>query len=141
MFMNAAVLSIVVIVVYAFSLVHYCDGQVLVDDLELSNDEDAAGLRYARTVAFISLVLCENVRSYTSRSFDKPVWTNLCGNKAMHCAIVLAQLALYVAVLVPFFSDQILELEGTKIGLWGWAVAALGPVATLILCELCKLVT
>jgi len=141
MVMNAAVLSVVVIVVYIFSLIHFCNGQVLVDDLDLSNANDVAGLTYARTVAFISLVLCENVRSYTSRSFDKPIWQNLCGNNAMHCAIILAQLALYTAVLVPFFSDKILELDGTKIGLWGWGVAALGPVATLILCELCKLVT
>jgi len=140
MVMNAAVLSIVVIVVYALALYHFCNGQVLVADLDLSS-EDVSGLMYARTVAFISLVLCENVRSYTSRSFDKPVWTNICGNKAMHCAIMLAQLALYIAVLVPFFSDQILELDGTKIGWWGWGVAAFGPVATLILCELCKLVT
>merc|ERR1711907_403413 len=60
---------------------------------------------------------------------------------SMHCAIILAQIALYTAVLVPFFSDQILELDGTRIGWWGWGVAALGPVATLILCELCKIVT
>jgi magnesium-transporting ATPase (P-type) len=141
MVMNAAVLSVVVIVVYVFSLIHFCDGQILVADLDLENESDASGLMYARTVAFISLVLCENVRSYTSRSFDKPVWKNICGNKAMHLAIILAQIALYIAVLVPFFSDQILELDGTSIGLWGWGVAAIGPVAALILCELCKLVT
>merc|ERR1712072_662742 len=141
MVMNAAVLSIVVIVVYVFALMHFCDGQVLVADLDLANEEDVSGLMYARTVAFISLVLCENVRSYTSRSFDKPIWRNLCGNKSMHCAIILAQIALYTAVLVPFFSDQILKLDGTKIGWWGWGVAAFGPVATLVLCELCKLVT
>jgi len=34
----------------------------------------------ARTVAFISLVWSENVRSYTSRSFDQPAWINLFGN-------------------------------------------------------------
>jgi len=141
MVMNAAVLSVVVIVVYVLALIHFCDGQVLVADLDLENESDVSGLMYARTVAFISLVLCENVRSYTSRSFDRPVWKNICGNKAMHCAIVLAQLALYIAVLVPFFSDQILELDGTSIGWWGWAVAGVGPVATLVLCELCKLVT
>lgn len=141
MVMNGAVLSLVVIAVYIASLTHFCDGQVLISDLDFSNDNDVNGLMYARTVAFISLVLCENVRSYTSRSFDKPFWQGIGDCKAMHCAIVLAQIALYIAVLVPFFSDKILELDGTKIGWWGWGVAACGPVATLILCEICKLLT
>lgn len=34
----------------------------------------------ARTVAFISLVWAENMRSYTSRSFDKPVWRDVLGD-------------------------------------------------------------
>merc|ERR1740138_1200144 len=40
MFMNAAILSVVVIVVYAFSLIHFCDGQVLIDDLDLESETD-----------------------------------------------------------------------------------------------------
>merc|ERR1712003_355930 len=47
MVMNAAVLSVVVIVVYIFSLMHFCNGQILVDDLELSSASNAAGLTYA----------------------------------------------------------------------------------------------
>merc|ERR1719327_692777 len=49
MVMNAAVLSVVVIVVYVFSLIHFCDGQILVEHLNFSN-EDVSGLMYARTV-------------------------------------------------------------------------------------------
>merc|ERR1711976_302482 len=98
-------------------------------------------LAKARTVAFISLVYSENVRAYIARSFDKPFWVNLCGNKQMLKAIVLAQLALYIAVLVPGVSDKILGLRGLDIGLWGWAVSLIGPVATLVLCELAKIIT
>jgi hypothetical protein len=95
----------------------------------------------AQTVAFISLVFSENVRSYTSRSFNEPIWHNLCGNPDMHKAIALAQVALYAAVLTPFFSEEVLGLRGLHIGWWGWGVALLGPIATLILCETCKLIT
>merc|ERR1712110_244277 len=63
------------------------------------------------------------------------------GNKHMLKAIVLAQVALYIAVLVPGVSDKILGLRGMDIGLWGWAVSFIGPVATVILCELAKIIT
>merc|ERR1712050_822101 len=97
-----------------------CDGAITQDDNSTKSDfEDK--LMHARTVAFISLVWSENVRSYTSRSFDKPVWRDVLGNVHMQKAIILAQLCLYVAVLVPFFSDKVLQLSGTQIGLEGWA--------------------
>jgi len=112
----------------------------LQDDIDGLADYELK-LMNAQTVAFISLVFSENVRSYTSRSFDQPIWRNLCGNPDMHKAIVLAQLALYAAVLLPFFSEEILGLRGQHIGWWGWGVALLGPLATLILCELCKVIT
>merc|ERR1711976_842415 len=98
-------------------------------------------LAKARTVAFISLVYSENIRAYIARSFDRPVWVNLCGNKQMLKAIILAQLALYIAVLVPGVSDKILGLRGIDIGSWGWAVSLIGLVATVILCELAKIIT
>ncbi|CAK9035696.1 unnamed protein product [Durusdinium trenchii] len=59
----------------------------------------------------------------------------------MQYAIILAQLALYAAVFIPFFSDKILELVGLDIGEKGWAMAVIGPVGTLILCELSKVIT
>merc|ERR1712232_1026819 len=56
-------------------------------------------------------------------------------------AIILAQVALYVAVLVPVLSDEILKLNGMDIGVWGWAMSLAGPVLTLLLCELAKIIT
>lgn len=41
------------------------------------------------------------------------------GNRHMQKAIVLAQICLYAAVLIPFFSDQILGLSGTSVGVHG----------------------
>merc|ERR1712014_268338 len=47
----------------------------------------------------------------------------------------------YIAVLVPGISDKILGLRGLDIGLWGWGVSLIGPVATVIFCELAKIIT
>merc|ERR1712086_1037969 len=68
-------------------------------------------------------------------------WVNFFGNVHMQKAILLAQICLYIAVLAPGISDQILGLDGVAIGLQGWGVALLGPLATVILCELAKLIT
>eukprot|EP00425_Heterocapsa_triquetra_P014693 CAMPEP_0195152994 /NCGR_PEP_ID=MMETSP0448-20130528/182926_1 /TAXON_ID=66468 /ORGANISM="Heterocapsa triquestra, Strain CCMP 448" /LENGTH=1051 /DNA_ID=CAMNT_0040191759 /DNA_START=111 /DNA_END=3262 /DNA_ORIENTATION=+ len=140
MVLNGAVLSAVIIVVYILSLMYYCDGKVFQADIAQLDDYNNK-LMDARTVAFISLVWSENVRSYTSRSFDKPVWNNVLGNVNMQKAIILAQICLYVAVLMPFFSTEILQLRGVEVGVFGWAVALTGPIGCLILCELCKLIT
>jgi len=140
MVMNGAVLSFFIIVVYVIALMNYCDGQIFQADINKIPDYEYK-LMDARTVAFISLVWSENVRSYTSRSFDQPVWVNLLGNKQMQKAIVMAQLALYAAVLIPGFCDMILGLRGIDIGGFGWILALLGPVGCVILCELCKLIT
>lgn len=59
----------------------------------------------------------------------------------MQWAILLAQVAMFSAVLIPFFSEEILGLRGMHIVWWGWGVALAGPVATLILCELCKIIS
>jgi len=137
---NGAILTAVIIVVYIICLLHFCDGQILQDDiLALPNFEDK--LANARTVAFISLVLSENIRAYISRSFDKHCWVNFLGNSYMQKAIVAAQIALLCAVFIPFFSDKILGLRGISIGLWGWLVSLLGPVGTFILCEVYKIFT
>merc|ERR1712019_123852 len=138
--MNGAILAGVIMGVYIISLQHFCDGAVNQTDI-LKVDDFEENLAKARTVAFISLVYSENIRAYIARSFDKPFWVNLCGNKEMLKAIILAQLALYIAVLVPGVSDKILGLRGLDIGLWGWAVSLIGPVATVILCELAKIIT
>jgi len=138
-FVNGLLLSAVVIGVYIVSLLHFTGSYLKTDILE---DEDMAEkLIAARTVAFVSLVFSENVRAYTSRSFDQPVWRNLFGNVHMQKAIFLAQLCLYSAVFLPGFSNLILKLDGLSIGLWGWLVALLGALGTLILCEAFKVVT
>jgi hypothetical protein len=49
----------------------------------------------ARTIAFICVVLAENSRAYTSRSFDKPFFVEMCSNSAMQYAILMAQCALW----------------------------------------------
>jgi len=140
MIMNGAVLSAVIILVYIIALMNYCDGKVFQTDINQLDDYNNK-LMDARTVAFISLVWSENVRSYTSRSFNKPVWVNLLGNQQMQKAIVLAQMALYAAVLIPYFSDSILKLRGVAVGIFGWFLALAGPIGCVILCELCKLIT
>merc|ERR1719471_477107 len=140
MFMNGAVLSLVIIVVYVISLIKYCDGEIFqaaINEIPDYNNK----LMDVRTVAFISLVWSENVRSYTSRSFDQPVWVNLLGNLQMQKAICMAQVALYLAVLLPVFSDLILGLRGVAVGVYGWLLALIGPVGCVVLCEPCKLIT
>merc|ERR1712224_717755 len=138
--MNGVILSGVIIFIYIVSLQQYCDGEYLQTEI-LKLDNYQFRLAQARTVAFIALVFAENVRAYIARYFDKPFWTNLCGNRQMQKAIILAQVALYVAVLVPVLSDEILKLNGMDIGLWGWAMSLIGPAATLVLCELAKIIT
>merc|ERR1712139_537611 len=91
-----------------------------------------------RTVAFIALVWSENVRAYTSRSFEKFFVIDLLSNKYMQRAIGLAQAALYLALFLPGLSD-ILELKGIDIDTKGWVAAFFGALATLVLCELSKL--
>merc|ERR1719464_2149941 len=57
----------------------------------------------ARTVAFISLVWSENVRSYTSRSFQNPVWHNLMGNqnRCLHFPGVVGEREVLYVTLFP----------------------------------------
>merc|ERR1712228_987422 len=155
--MNSVILSAVIIAVYCFSLNHFCEGNFEQADI-LDIEGYAVKLEKARTVAFISLVYSENIRAYIARSFDRPFWINFFGNKAMQKAIVLAQICLYIAVLVPGLSEKILllrgidwedlsgglswnEKAGNGIGIWGWVVSFAGPVATLVLCELAKFIT
>merc|ERR1719221_2264578 len=139
---NGAILSLVIICVYFWAL-HYYVGAFFNDDIMGRPEEDNMGykLTQARTCAFISLVWAENVRSYVSRSFDRPVWVQMWSNKNMQFAIFMAQVALYCAIFIPGLSDTILELDGTIIGLEGWVAAFLGALGCLVLCEVFKLFT
>merc|ERR1711939_306136 len=138
--MNGMILSAVILGVYLFAL-HAYVGEFFQNDMIDAEVEKPykVELEKARTVAFISLVLSENVRAYTSRSFDKPVWTDLWTNKQMQLAIVTAQVALLLAVFVPGLTT-VLGLAGSEIGAKGWGIASVGPILTLILCEMYKIV-
>merc|ERR1712025_403436 len=138
--MNGMILSAVIFVVYLFAL-HMYVGEFFQDDM-IANEMETPykkDLERARTVAIISLVLSENVRAYTSRSFDKPVWTDLWKNKQMQMAIIMAQVALLVAIFTPGLTT-VLGLAGSEIGAKGWGIASVGPILTLILCEMYKIV-
>lgn len=143
--MNGLVLATVIIAIYLVSLQRFA-GAIFLRDIfsHVEADETKSvdgALAQARTVAFIALVLSENVRAYICRSFTNPVWVGLCQNRVMLRAVLVAQAAMLCAVLVPFLSDQVLGLSGGDIGAFGWVLACLGPAATLVLCELTKLLT
>jgi len=141
---NSIILAGVIMTVYVWALDHYVD-ELNVDEIGDDIREEgrkgftASQLAKARTVAFIALVWSENVRAYTSRSFDKFFVVELLSNKHMQRAIGLAQAALYLALFLPGLSD-VLGLQGIEIDSDGWIVAFLGAMATLILCEASKLV-
>merc|ERR1719399_1431531 len=112
--------------IYTWALDHYVDE---IDAEEIGEDIlqegqkgfTATQLAKARTVAFIALVWSENVRAYTSRSFDKLFVVDLLSNKHMQKAVGLAQVALYLALFLPGLSD-VLGLQGIEIDSDGWIV-------------------
>merc|ERR1712118_133528 len=140
---NSIILAGVIMAVYTWALDHYVgemDAEEIGEDiLAEHHDFTETQLAKAMTVAFIALVWSENVRAYTSRSFDKLFVVDLLSNKYMQRAIGLAQAALYIALYLPGLSD-VLELKGIEIDWKGWLVALFGALATFVLCEACKLV-
>mmetsp|Transcript_25829 Transcript_25829/g.45541 ORF Transcript_25829/g.45541 Transcript_25829/m.45541 type:complete len:192 (+) Transcript_25829:1-576(+) len=138
--MNGMVLTTVIVAVYLISLMNFCEGEFLQANIYLLEDYERK-LSQAQTVAFISLVWSENIRAYISRSFTAPMWHDIFGNKEMQKAIVLAQICLYGAVLIPYLSDKILGLRGMDIGVFGWALALVGPVGCFCLSEGCKIIS
>merc|ERR1711907_555181 len=143
---NSIILGGVILSVYSWALDHYVDeldvdeiGADIKEQAEVNSTFTATQLAKARTVAFIALVWSENVRAYTSRSFEKFFVVDLLSNKYMQRAIGLAQAALSLALFLPGLSD-ILELKGIEIDSKGRFAAFLGSLATLALCEASKLV-
>jgi magnesium-transporting ATPase (P-type) len=103
----------------------------------------AIGLIRARTTAFVCVVFCENIRAYTSRSFDMPVYKGCLDNKAMQRAIFMAQVCLYIVIFLPVLSDTIMTLGGTDLLLntpEGFVFAVIGAIACLALCEIYKVI-
>lgn len=138
--MNAGVLFLVVTVAYVAALWRFCGGTLLEERIAELDGADQR-LAAARAVAFIALVWSQNVRTYTARSFGQPLWQDACSNRGMQWAIGLAQLSLYAAVLLPGLSDAVLRLRGLDVGWAGWCCALIGPIATGVLSETCKLLT
>jgi len=138
---NSLILAAVILTVYLWALEEYLEELnvgVISGEMDVPGSGAAENLQKAQTVAFVSLVWSENVRAYTSRSFDRPVCSELCTNRYMQRAIGIAQLALYVAVFLPGLSD-LLGLRGADIGWRGWLAALVGMLVCLVLCELYKL--
>ncbi|CAJ1382732.1 unnamed protein product [Effrenium voratum] len=131
MVMNGMVLTVVIVGVYLVALMNFCDGQILQKDIY----ELGPGFHICPNHG------SENIRAYISRSFTRPMWHDILGNPSMQKAIVMAQVCLYVAVLVPYLSDRILGLRGLEIGVFGWALALAGPVGCFVLSESCKLIS
>jgi len=145
---NALILTGVVLCVYIWGLDHYLGVRSTSEILQAVRREaehgrigpTARALEKARTTAFISLVWSENVRAYTSRSFERPVCSEMLANKYMQRAIAIAEAALLLAVLLPGLSG-VLGLRGLELGWAGWLAALAGALATLVLCELYKLLS
>lgn len=97
-------------------------------------------IRRARTAAFISLVWAENLRAYTSRSFEEGVWVKTFANPSMNKAILMAQAALYTALFLPGL-NTVLGLYVYEIHWWGWILAAMGALMCMIFCEIYKMVS
>jgi magnesium-transporting ATPase (P-type) len=145
---NGAILSVVIIIVFIIACNYYVGSLSINDITEMIQEERMLGLtttsdqlRKARTTAFISVVWSENVRAYTSRSFDRPFFENLLTNTAMQKAIGMAQSALYLVIFTPVISKDIFGLEGGIIGADGWLLAIAGSVFCLLFCELYKFVS
>lgn len=142
---NSAILTGVILCVYLWSLQRHVgdlDAVSIAEAVAATGGGDgpiAQGLARARTVAFVALVWSENLRAYSSRSFDQPVWHAPLANRHMQYAIGLAQAALYLAVFLPGLSD-VLGLRGLEIGWEGWAAALAASAVTLMLSELYKVV-
>jgi len=108
-----------------------------------SEGDGALGLIRARTTAFVCVVFCENIRAYTSRSFDMPVYKGCLDNKAMQRAIFMAQVCLYIVIFLPVLSDTIMTLGGTDLLFnkpEGFVFAVIGAIACLALCEIYKVI-
>jgi magnesium-transporting ATPase (P-type) len=144
---NGIFLALVITGVYLLALNKFCPSNLeFMADAYCTGKPNKQKLMNARTCAFISLVFSENIRAYTSRSFNKPVWVKLCANRVMLVAVVIAQVMMWAAVFIPGLSDTILKLDGTFDWVWddlfwGWGVAMLGPIGCVVCCETFKFVT
>jgi len=97
-------------------------------------------IRQAQTAAFIAVVFAENLRAYSSRSFDTPCYIGLLTNPSMQKAVFIAQTALWIVVLTPYLSTDIFGLDGTSVDGFGFFMAVGSAFVCLLICELYKFV-
>jgi potassium/sodium efflux P-type ATPase len=149
---NGAILTVCAMLVYTYCLWNWC-GTLSSTEITamIRAEEQEFGYAYegstsynlmrARTAAFVCVVWCENFRAYTSRSFDRWVCEGLLDNAAMQKAIFMAQCALYFVILTPVVRDDIMNLEGQRLGPEGWVVGISGGILCLGVCEIYKFAT
>jgi hypothetical protein len=149
---NGAILTVCAMLVYTYCLWNWCGtlstteitAMIRAEELEPGYAYEGStsyNLMRARTSAFVCVVWCENFRAYTSRSFDRFVCEGLLTNVAMQKAIFMAQCALYFVILTPIVRDDIMNLEGQRLGVEGWVVGISGGILCLGVCEIYKFAT
>merc|ERR1711964_935013 len=99
------------------------------------------GLMRARTCAFVCVVFCENIRAYTSRSFNRPVLEGMFANVAMQKAVAMAEVAMILVIFIPGLSDTIMQLEGINLVWEGWVLAVIGAICCMTFCEMYKVIS
>lgn len=77
------------------------------------------GINHARTMAFSTLIICELLRSYTSRSIDKTVFEiGVFTNKKLVLATLFSFILMLVVIYVPVLNDAfgLMDLGPKEIG-------------------------
>lgn len=78
-----------------------------------------AGVNHARTMAFSTLIICEILRAYSSRSIDKTVFElGVFSNKKLVVATLVSFLLMLVVIYVPFLNEAfgLMNLGPKEIG-------------------------
>ena len=78
-----------------------------------------SGINHARTMAFSTLIICELLRAYSSRSIDKTVFEiGVFTNKKLVLATVFSFLLMLVVIYVPVLNDAfgLMDLGPKEIG-------------------------
>ena len=78
-----------------------------------------SGINHARTMAFSTLIICELLRAYSSRSIDKTVFEiGVFTNKKLVMATVFSFLLMLVVIYVPVLNDAfgLMDLGPKEIG-------------------------
>lgn len=86
----------------------------------------------------MAVTFAENIRAYTSRSFEQPFYIDFWTNVSMQYAILMAETAMWFVLFCPFVSEVVFELEGKHLSWHGFAFALSAAVACVIFCELYK---